>query len=218
MVNDRQKTGFSIIELIIAVGILAAFLAGTTYLIVGSFEPFIGKGNTREMERFASEAIDILHVIKERSWTDIATYDDGTAVKVVQDTGGEWVFSTADSGVETRGSFTRTITMAAVQRDSSDVLVSSGETVDPSTVKAVITVSVTGRPDYKLEAYLTNWEAYRMKQSDWRGTFNDDSWSVDSTNWQTTTFAGGGFKIDLPTSTTGDITADFITLAVTTST
>lgn len=190
-----SHAGFSIVELIVAIGILMALLAGATYLIVGSYTPFVGKGNTRELERYAQEAAEILQVISERSWTEISNVDDGSNVKLSQNSSGDWVLS---AGTEVRGVFTRAITISTVQRNSSDVIVASGGTDDPTTKKVIITISASGRSDYKLETYLINWEAYRMTQTDWSGSYNTALWTSGTTNFNTST------NMDLPT-TSGDL-------------
>ena len=63
------------------------------------------------------------------------------------------------SGLETIGEFTRQIQFEEVSRNSSHDIVAVG-TVDPDTVKAVVTVSWQERQrSHKVEivAYFTNW-------------------------------------------------------------
>ncbi|MBI4090460.1 MAG: prepilin-type N-terminal cleavage/methylation domain-containing protein [Candidatus Komeilibacteria bacterium] len=182
---STQSNGFSLIELIIAIGIFVALIAGVTFFIGG---PFSGSSNSREMERFGREGLEALEIIKERSWTQLDDNDDGSNKKTYRDSNGDWVIA---SGTETRGSFTRAIAITTVQRNSSGVIVSSGGTDDPSTKKIVVTISATGVADYVLETYVTNWEAYRMSQTDWSGTTGTNIWTSGTNNYYSSTTMNG---------------------------
>lgn len=69
----------------------------------------------------------------------------------------EWVLV---SGVEIIGEFTRQIVFESVYRDGDDNISASGS-LDPDTLKAVVTVSWEERGrnhQVELEAYFTNWK------------------------------------------------------------
>src|SRR3989344_5288305 len=185
-----SEKGFSIVEIVVALGIFSVLISGVTFLAVGSYSGFVGGGNSREVERFASEAVDALNIIKQRTWTLIDSNDGGAAVKVLK-VSGDW---TIQSGTETRGLFTRDIRIATVHRDSNGVIVTSDGTDDPGAKKATITIRATGRTDYVTEAYLINWESYRMSQTDWGGSTGTNIWTSGATGYSTTS------DMDLPTS------------------
>ena len=188
-----QQKGFSLIELILAVGIFAVLMAGATYLVIGSYTPFVGGGNTRELDRVARQSMDVLDVIKDRSWSDIATNASASpsAIHINKDAAGVWNLA---SGGEVIGAFTRSIYVYNVQRDDTGAIVTSGGTDDPSTKKVVVVVSATGRADYKLEAYMTNWESFRMTQTDWGGSSGTSIWTAGITGYSSQS------NMDLPTT------------------
>lgn len=179
------RRGFSLIELIVAISVFSVLIAGVTFLVGG---PFSGSSNNREAERFAREALGAVDIIKERSWTQIDGNSDGTDKKVNRDSNGDWVIS---SGTETRGSFTRAIKITSVERDSSGVIVASGGTNDPSTKKIAVTISASGVADYVLETYVTNWESYRMLQTDWSGSSGTNVWTDASTGYSSSSSING---------------------------
>ncbi|MEK7584191.1 MAG: type II secretion system protein [Patescibacteria group bacterium] len=183
--KSKSGAGFSLIELIVTIGIFSILLAGITFLVAG---PFSGGSDRRSTERFAREAVEALEVIKERDWDQLADRSDGTASKVTRDANGDWVVG---AGTEIRGSLTRSIAISTVQRNSSDVIVSSGGEVDPSTLKVAITVSASGLPDYVVEQYLTNWESVRMSQQDWAGTEATSIWLEGSDDYFSSTSMNG---------------------------
>lgn len=182
-----HQTGFSLIELVIAIGVFVMLIAGVTFLTVGGSSPFTGASDSRAMERFAREAAEILNAVTEQNWTQIADHDDSSSVKLAKDGSGNW---TVAAGTETRGSFTRDIKLVAVQRDATGTIVASG-TTDPSTVKAVITVSASGRASYVIEAFLTNWQAYRMSQTDWSGSSGTTLWSAGTSAYSSSSTMNG---------------------------
>jgi prepilin-type N-terminal cleavage/methylation domain-containing protein len=184
--HSQLASGFSLLELVVAIGIFATLASGITYLILVPLSPFSGAGDSREMARFANEARQALFIIKDKSWKEIEDNDSGSNLKVSRNVNGDWVLA---AGTEVRGSFTRAITIATVTRDTNSVIVTSGGSNDPSTKKAIVTVSATGRTDYTQEFYLINWEAVRLYQNSWIGSAADHSWAVNDTGFATSTHA-----------------------------
>ena len=199
MSHRFSQPGFSLIELIIAIGIFAVLVSGITYLLLGSYDSLGGKGDNREAERLAQEAIEVMKIIKERSWTDIATVasDAPNAKQVAKNGSGTWTISASSS---THGVFARGIYVYNVQRNGDGDIVSSGGTDDPATKKVVVIVAASARTDYLVETYMGNWEAFRMSQTDWSGSSGDTSWSegqddYDSKTNMDTTSDPGTMKI-----------------------
>lgn len=189
MLESAHK-GFSLVELVVAIGIFLVLGTGITYLATGSYTYFTGTGDTRLQERFAQDALETLDIIKDRSWSDIESNDGGDSVgetggvRIDKDANGDWVIS---SGSETRGAFTRYIYISTVQRNSNDEIVTSGGIDDPSTKKVVVVIRATGLTDYHVESYLNNWDAVRMFQTDWSGVANDEIWTSGQTDYATST-------------------------------
>lgn len=183
--TDIRMRGFSLVELVVAIGIFALLASGVTHLVLGDYQAFTGKSNAREIERLADDVIEVLDVIKENSWTEVATTTSGS-VYIYKKTNEEWALGL---GTETIGAFTRDIRVASLYREpDNDVSESSsGNTLDPSMVKVTVTISATGRANYVYTSYLSNWEAYRMRQNNWGGSWGDTSWDDGQDDYNTST-------------------------------
>lgn len=168
--------GFSLIELIIAVGIFAILGAGVTYIIINSYSNFQGTGDRQVVSKFAQEAIEAVRSIRDNSWEDIED-SVGSNHDVTKDQNGVWQFAdTSDS----QQSLTRVITVANVQRNENGDIVESGGTVDINTKKVTVTVSGQGIADYTLTTYLTNWSNKYWIQKDWDGEDGAQFWQAEN--------------------------------------
>lgn len=187
---QNARSGFSLVELVIAIAVFISLISGVFYLAVGSYTPFIGVGNSREMARYAQEAEEAVKIIKDKSWSEIVSNATGNDVKALKNASGDWILQ---SGTDTRGAFTRSIKIASVARDGNGAIAESG-TDDPATKKVTVTISGTNRNDYKLEFYITNWEAGRFYQTSFAGSAGVATWTDGSGDYDSET----GF--DTPTT------------------
>lgn len=131
---NKKERGQSILELLIAVGLMVIFIPALLTGLVSSRE-----GKSQQKQRIEAlalmrEAEEALRSVRESGWSTIA--QNGTFH--IASSSGQWVLV---SGGETIGSFTRQIVFSDVARDASGQIVQSGGSIDPSTRKATITVS-----------------------------------------------------------------------------
>lgn len=158
----NNNRGGLLVEIVVVVGITAGALAA----ILGLASAFLVTSQvvqqTSEATALAQEGLEI-----------VRSYRDGTVWATGLDSltpggpyhpelsGGPPPAWTLVSDAETISEFTREITFEEVRRDSSsDDIVLVGGSVDPDTVKAVVTVSWEERGrdhEVELEAYFTNW-------------------------------------------------------------
>lgn len=177
VINKWEKIksikGFSLIELIVAIGIFAILASGVVYVFVTSYRNYYGVGDRQVMVQFAQEGMEAVRSIRDNGWQVIVAAADGTD-RGVQQINGTWQFSGTSN---TLNDFTRVIVVSDVERNSSGSIVASGGTDDPDTKKVVVTVSGTGVADYVLTTYLTNWSAKGWIQSDWSGVGASEFWA-----------------------------------------
>lgn len=126
--------GQALVELLVTLAIASVLLPG---LITGLFASREGKA--QEIQRLDATALlreagEALRVVREAGWSGVST--NGTYHPEVQ--GASWTLA---SGSESINGYTRYITISDAYRDANGNIVSSGGTADPSTKKAVITVS-----------------------------------------------------------------------------
>jgi type II secretory pathway pseudopilin PulG len=200
MFRKIQGNAFSLIEMVIAIGVFLVIGSGITYLATGSYTAFTGTGDTQGKARFAEDAMQAIAIIRDRSWGQLEandggdSYDSSTALRIDKNSGGDWVI-TADSNGETRNGFTRKIYISAVQRDSNGAIVTSGGTNDLSTKKIKVVISVSGQADYTFETYVSNSNSVRMEQTSWNGATSTSVWDEGSMDWETQS------AVDVPSST-----------------
>jgi len=194
MINIVNKSGFSLIEVIIALGIFAILAAGVFNVATSSYRNFYSTGDKQSLTEYAQEGIEAVRAIRDNSWQDIedASGSNHGLVK----TNGYWQFSGTS---DTFGDLTRVVTISDVERNSSYEIVSSGGTDDPHTKKAVVTISGAGISNYVLTTYLTNWLYKTWTQTDWSGVGDREYWSdftmASSTYSSTTTSTIGQISI-----------------------
>ena len=150
---NGNKAGFSIIEMLIAIAILA--MALTSLLGMASFSLGI-QGlvrQTTQADNLAQEAMEAVRSIRDNnSWNQITNGSHGLA-----SSDGYWSFSGTNDTIDV---FARIISIADVRRDASDNIVESGGIIDPDTKKITVTVSWSERSrphEIELITYLTNW-------------------------------------------------------------
>jgi len=128
-----MKLGQVLIELIVAMGMLAIFLPALLTGLVSSSSGKVQQTNRQEASLLVQEELETLDVIRNAGWTAFAT--DG--VFHTESDGTTW---TKVAGSEAVSIFTRQVEIFPVNRLNGDI-VESGGTPDPSTKKVVITVS-----------------------------------------------------------------------------
>lgn len=189
----KKFKGFSLIELIVAIGVFSILASGVVYVFVTSYKNFFGVGDKQVVVQFAQEGMEAARSIRDNGWQTIVENADGDPMGV-QKTNGVWQFSGVNN---TLGDLTRVIVISAVERNSTGSIVDSGGTDDPDTKKVTVTVEGSGVADYVLVTYFTNWSTKTWEQSDWSGTGSNEFWASMTT-------ASSSFS-NVSTSTIGQV-------------
>jgi len=151
-----NQHGFFLIEIVIAVTVIAVVLIFLVSSIQDSVEV-----SQRSLERtqaayLLEEGMEAVKSIRNQSsgWTTIAALSDGTTY-YLHWSGSAWALTTTP---ETIDSFTRTVEVSEVTRDSDDHITQSG-TVDTGTKKFDVTVTwqtPSGDKTETLSFYISN--------------------------------------------------------------
>jgi fibronectin type III domain protein len=154
MKNYWNKKGQSILEIIVAIGIITLVVPSIVVLYLGA-----GSSNLRDTEKlqadmYLQEAFEAVRSIRDNDFADLANGTHGLS------SAGGWSFSGSSDVI---GQFARSVTVGEVRRDSSCTIVASGGTVDSNSKKVTVAV------DWDLEAgnsvqlsthqYVNNWVA-----------------------------------------------------------
>lgn len=128
------KRGQSLVELLIAIGLLSIFLPALITSLASSREGKAQENQRLQAATLLKEANEAVRSIREKGWTTFAV--SGTYHPVIS--GSSWSLA---PGSESINGFTRQTVISDIYRDSNGNIVSIGGTNDPSTKKIVNTVS-----------------------------------------------------------------------------
>ena len=138
--NTKQKlaSGFMLVEILVAVCIITASVIAVTIVAQKSIAVSRQAFNSSQAGFLLEEGAEAVRILRDNAWSNISALTVGTTYYPTF-TGGTWTMSTTPNTV---GSFTRTVVVASVNRDSSTKdIVSSGGSVDSGTKLVTVTVS-----------------------------------------------------------------------------
>ena len=166
----KNKKGFSLIELIIAVGAFAVLASGVFGVIIGNYKNFYGTGNKQYVSEFAQEGIEAVKAIRDNSWQDIEdkveNLDFSVSNGVAKNSDGFWEFN----GTSTiSGDLTRLVFIRKVKRNSNGEIVDWNDTGEIDSSTMLIESRVIGEiiSPFVLTEYITNWDYKTIEQSTW---------------------------------------------------
>ena len=163
-------------EVILATAVFTALVAGIALTVGNSTIKFAGPEDNTTKERFASEALEAVKAIRDKSWLAISGTPTSTAYDVRKNSSGDWELY---NGTSSRGSFRRNIYFYDVNRESTGSIADAGGTWDPTTKKVIVKIE-GGTANYQIQNYLGSWQAYTINQTDWSGTAGQETWVSNS--------------------------------------
>jgi Tfp pilus assembly protein PilV len=133
-----KSRGFLTVEILVAVSIITLSVLAVMGVAQKSVALARQSLHATEATYLLEEGAEAVRVVRDGAWSNISAMTLGTNYYPTF-TGGTWTLSTTASNV---GIFTRSITLAAVNRDdTTQDIVNSGGTLDSST--KLVTVSVS---------------------------------------------------------------------------
>lgn len=156
MTHTSQR-GISVIEILVVISILGVSIFSLYELVVLTRTTASDQIRRLQALAYTQEGIEAVRNMRDRSWSDnIAPLNTGSTYYLTL-SGSAWTLTTTNPG-PLDGLFTRTITLAAVNRDSNGNISTTG-TDDPDTRRVTATVTWTERGrarTVQLQTYLTN--------------------------------------------------------------
>ncbi|MBU0667740.1 hypothetical protein KJ951_01910 [Patescibacteria group bacterium] len=147
------QKGYSVVEVIVALGILVVVLTGVTSLFLSSIGGSAGVDEQLQAGSFMDQGFEAARAIRDNNFANLTIGTHG----LIQ-SGGFWSFTGTS---DTPGNFTRTTQISEVRRNEACAIVESGGTVDPDSRKVTVTISWNQNPDtpksVSANQYLTNW-------------------------------------------------------------
>ena len=155
--TKNKQNGFSLLEIVIGVGIIAISIFSLMAVSVLSFK--VIEENTKNIQAafLLEEGVEALKVLRDSSWTNNIAPLSGGADYYLDFSNGSW--QATSSNIYIDDVFERKFTLENVNRDTNDDIVSSGGTLDPDTKKLSLFVSWYGRngtTTQSISTYITN--------------------------------------------------------------
>ncbi len=132
--NFKFQRGQSLVEILLAIGLSAIILPALLTGLVSSRQGKAQQNQRTQAVYLLNETVDSVRSVREKNWAAFAV--NGIFHPVIS--GSNWNLAT---GSATVNSFTQSVIVGDVNRNTSGVIVSSGGTLDPSTKKADISIS-----------------------------------------------------------------------------
>lgn len=156
MKSHKNKSGFSIIEILLSITIFAIFTIGITYLSIDTLSRDAKVVLNNEALLYAQEGLEATRNIRDTSFLSLTNGDHGLSFLA-----GTWSFDLAPETVD--NFYERTITISDVYRNENGDIDPDGNILDPDTKKAEVEVAwmqngIIPR-SIVLTEYLSNWRA-----------------------------------------------------------
>ncbi len=199
--NNR---GFSVIEIILAVALFTILATGGVTVIVQSFRANRLGNEQTIASQYASEGIEAVKSIRNQAFSNLTAVNP--TPRGINNPSTVWQF-TGDNTTNTFSSgktYTRTIKVEDVQRNSSCNIIASGGTTDPTTKKITSTVNWTFGPNRNnsvvFTSYLNNWRNPLSTQKGGMLVYADSATASDAMLYKILDAASGTWMGPYPTA------------------
>ncbi len=151
----KKNSGYNLLEVVLALGLFFVLMTGVALLASRYVGALTRAVELQDVSLIASETQEALDKLASSSWASLTDGPHGLTTL-----GSDWQLSGSSDLINSK--YTRQITVASVNRDSSCNLVTSGGTADPDTKTVVTQLSWTERGQNlskSFYSYVTNWRS-----------------------------------------------------------
>ncbi len=175
--TKKKLKGFSIIELILAIGIFSIISSFLVYLVIDATRTYENIEKRARAAHITKEVYSALKYLKSEEWFSIRKETD-QGPKHIEYVEGKYVIV---DGEKTEGNITHSFSVVLAQRDASGAIVEEGGTIDPHTRVVNISINWTDRlgeiHQISPTLYLNDWNINSIilttKEDFNRGSHND---------------------------------------------
>ncbi|MDD2807538.1 MAG: type II secretion system protein [Patescibacteria group bacterium] len=173
----KKQSGFSLVEVILAVALFGLFATALIGLLMNSYGSDIQAKEKDAATIYAQQGIDAVRSIRRQAWNFLVNGSYGLDQSI-----GHWQFSGSSDFLAAK--FTCVTTIGNACRDVGKNLVdcvTPGSQIDLETKKVTVVVSYTAVNGVLnkviLNSYLTNWQSSDWRQTDWVGGSGQTVWA-----------------------------------------
>lgn len=167
----HDESGQSLIEVLVAVAIGALLIIAAASIIAPALRINTQTYRVQTGVGLAKELLENVRVWSEGDWHNISTLATGSANHFYLNTGSSP--SASSSGDESltvsTATYKRYFYLDDVKRDTSDLIVTTGGSADPSTKKITVDYSWPQSTTFTISQYLTRNRDNIFWQTDWSG-------------------------------------------------
>ncbi len=165
MYKSKLK-GFSLVELILAIGIFTMAMSSFAFLGIESYKTLHTSQSRIIASQKSKEIVDLIMLVKNESWRYIVDNTDDGEKYILLDTDGTL---SVESGRKDGGGYTYFFTIGMGYRDENGSLVEEGGLFeDPSTRVINLTIffddAIFGTSEFNTSIYINNWNVLRFSQ------------------------------------------------------
>jgi type II secretory pathway pseudopilin PulG len=154
MRHKKGKNGSSVVEVIVALGVLVVVLTGIAVLYTNAINGTENANKQFQAEMYLNQGLEAVRAIRDNDFNNLTIATHG-----LTDANGYWEFLGAS---DTWEEFIRTVEIAEVQRSDVCDIVTTGGVVDPDSKKITITIAwdegMTSEGTVSASQYLHNWD------------------------------------------------------------
>lgn len=187
----RSQAGQLLVEIILAIALSAIVLPALLVGLVSSREGKAQQSQRTEAVYLLNETVDAVRSIREKSWISVST--NGIFHPIIN--GSSWELA---SGTTIVNSFTQSVAISDVYRDSNGAIVASPGTLDPSSKKVDVSIS-WGQPyistvsaNLYITRYLDNSAFIQTSESDFNAGLTSGTDVTNTLGGEVTLGAGQG--------------------------
>ncbi|MDP3052843.1 MAG: prepilin-type N-terminal cleavage/methylation domain-containing protein [bacterium] len=170
----KNNKGQALIEILVGLAVGAILIGGATAAIVAILRSNLESKNFQAASSLSQELLDDAKTMAEADWHNIYNLSKGSGTQYYVAASGTVlaVFSGTTTTLVGNITYTKFFSIEDVGRDSSNTIVASGGTDDPSTQKITSHAqwpSAGKTSDVPLIVYLTRWRNIISQQTNWSG-------------------------------------------------
>ncbi len=196
----KKNDGQSLIEILIAVAIGTIMITAAAAVIVPALRINTQTDKAQVGTALAKELLENVRVWAEADWNNVLNLTTTSHYYLKATSSPFSVFSGDESISVTTTTYTRYFYVENVNRDGSDLVVSSGGSNDPSTKKVTIMYSWPHSATSSISAYITRNRNTYFLQTDWSGGPGLAGPTTSTSRFSTSTnidYAGFGGSISI---------------------
>ncbi len=159
MQKGTQKNGFGLVEVLVAVAIIAITSVSIFNVYTAYLRAELNNVKGLKAAFLMEEGLEVVRLLRDTSWSSYIAPVTASSTQYLNWTGSAWQFTATPQMIDTR--YARTVVFTPVYRDANDRIAASG-TLDPNTRGFTVAVAwpddntALSTTTKQISSYITN--------------------------------------------------------------